>query len=189
MADSVWREVGCIATEASADQPRLVDGARVADPEYVNAIGEWRGAAAADRRIWGQAVLAQLGTDWPATEAALARAGGGYAAIAVVPAVMVLAALSDALRQRCVVYLQSQIRLIEQAIDHALRRRQAADRPTTHMLRAWMDSYRAVLGAVAPPVTGSAPEVEAWLGIAEHAPREAKPGAPAAPAQNTAGGA
>jgi hypothetical protein len=170
MADSVWREVGCIATLPSAHHKKLLEGARVADPDYVSAIGEWRSAAAMDLRIWGKAVLAQLGTDWPATDAALARAGGGYAAIAVVPAVMALAAVSDAVRQRCVLYLRAQIGLIEQAIDHALLRRQVADRPTTQMLRAWIDSYHAVLRVLATPISASAPDVEAWLGIADHAP-------------------
>lgn len=61
--------------------------------------------------------------------------------ISIVPALLAIAGLSDAYRERCVAFIASKIALIERNLAQAIERRHLADRPVTQELRAFLASY------------------------------------------------
>ncbi|WP_087659652.1 hypothetical protein [Caballeronia terrestris] len=60
--------------------------------------------------------------------------------ISIVPALLAIAGLSDAYRERCVAFIASEIALIERNVAQAIERPHLADRPVTQELRAFLGS-------------------------------------------------
>jgi hypothetical protein len=59
----------------------------------------------------------------------------------LVPVLAVLAAEGDAMREQCVQYIDSQLALIDDAVDNALARKRPEDRAGTAQLRSFAQAY------------------------------------------------
>ena len=169
MGEPAWREAGCLAPIDHGTHKTLTRAGAVVDAAFAGALAGRRAGMMEDRDLWGQAVFETLTTDWGALRAALGRVGaGGFLALPVSAAVASIAARAPAARPRCAAFLQAQMAAIEVAIDAALRRRLAADKPTTQRLRAWLNEYRFLLStlgdAQAMPAPGPGSPFDTWLG-------------------------
>src|SRR6266496_1462994 len=147
----------------------------VVEPLFRDALARRRADLAADKRFWGNGVFDMLKKELFSSAAATARIPfDGFFSISLVPALVVLAAVSEACLARCLEYIDAQLALIQRTIQHALLRRRREDRSTTDQLRAWAKAYHALAKALgAPrrqhdPATGGEAwrsEVETWLDV------------------------
>jgi len=159
----------------------------VVDLSFRNALARRRADLAADKRFWGNGVFEMLRKDLFSSAAATARIPvDGFFSISLVPALVVLAGVSEPCRARCLEYLDAQLALIERTIQHALLRDRREDRSATDQLHAWAKAYHALANALGSACgqyhTASggerwSTEVEAWLGVRG---RSSEPLAPAA---------
>lgn len=154
---------------------------RVVDPSLRDVLARRRMDLAADKRWWGHGVFQMLQKELFSSAAASARIPvDGFFAISLVPALLILAGVSDACRNRCLAYVGAQLALIEEMEGEALLRRRRDDKSTTDRLRAWRKAYQALektLGSArvqqGPASAGEAwrSEVETWLGVHGGSPR------------------
>ncbi len=157
----------------------VTQDARVLEPAFRDALTRRRADLSADKRFWGTGVFEMLKKELFSSAAAAAKVpSDGYLCISLVPALLVLAAVSDACRGRCLEYVAAQLTLIERTVEQALLRRRREDR-TTDQLRAWSKAYEALakaLGARGPhdpvnPGEARRAEIEAWLGVSGRSSR------------------
>ena len=143
LQDGAWLEAGCIGHAAAGARAPLIASMQVVDPVFASALQAQRGAMAADLRMWGRGVFDLLRADGTAIDSALSRVPlGGFVALPMVPALLVLAGISEILRQACITFLKAQVHLIDVSVRQSVLRRQRDDRPMTERLRAWAVSYR-----------------------------------------------
>lgn len=165
----------CIARGERDGFAIVTHEARVVEPSFRNALGRRRADLSADKRFWGDRVFEMLKKELFSSPAAIAKLpAGGFLSLSLVPALLVLAAVSDACRERCLEYIDAQLTLIQRRVEQALLRGRREDRSTTDQLRAWSKAYQALakpLGAAHgqhdPAIAGEAwrSDVETWLGI------------------------
>ena len=144
----------------------------VVDARMRQALSLRRADLAADKHWWGNSVFRMLQQDLFADPVAVKRIPfDGFFTISLVPALMVLADVSDRCRWRCIEYLDAQVALIEEKIRQALARKVPDDRPITGQLRAFAQAGQALCRALrGAPALGarrlaSAAEIETWLGL------------------------
>lgn len=118
-------------------QPLWRDG-QVADQRYRRQLSLQRRDLADERRLWGEALFAQLQRD----TALSALPPGREILLPMAPLLIHLAGRSDRCRTRVRNFLASQTVLMEQTIASAIARRQAADRPFTEQLRQHLAAAR-----------------------------------------------
>lgn len=113
-----------------AFQPLWRDG-QIVDTHYQAQLRLQRQDLAQERRLWGQALFAQLQRDMALPSLPQDR----EIVLPLAPLLLHLAGRSERCRERVRLFLSRQITLIEQAVASAMTRRQAADRSFTAQLR------------------------------------------------------
>jgi hypothetical protein len=137
-----WIGAECIQAGERAGALLLRDN-QIVDADAHAAMQRRRQALLIEREIWSAAVLDGLLHDFGSVRQALAALPQkGYRTIAAAPALLVIGALSTALAQWCIAYIDSQIALIERKVTRALQRRRLDDRPMTQTLRGFSDALR-----------------------------------------------
>lgn len=146
----------------------MADG-EVADPAYRTQLHTHRGALGHEMREWGDEVTALLrGQMAP-------PAAGDVVTLPLVPVLAVLAARSDAVRRRCLRYVQRQQALLDRKVDEGLARKHPRDKPVTKEFRAYAAAYErlaAVLARGSAATTATADETrrtETYLEVADAA--------------------
>ena len=165
MADAAFANAGCLATGADAARALLTQDCKIVDPDFAGSITARRDAIANDTAIWGRSVAA-----------ALLRQGlpnlppGGYIALPVTSALLMVAGISNACRERCLGYIDAQLPLLGFATERARTLRRPLDRPTTKRLESWAVEYRGLRDMLAEPpaswpASADTQKREAWLGL------------------------
>jgi hypothetical protein len=151
--DAGYLGADCISLTTVAPFRPLVKHGRIADAAFNADLERKRGSLAADKQRWGNAVFDILKKDLLATPARERIPESGYVSLPLVPVLAVLANESNAMRQRCIAFIDAQLALIESAMSLALQRKRQEDRPFTAQLRAFSQAYakqRALLEKGAP---------------------------------------
>jgi hypothetical protein len=128
----------CIVAGESADHDVVVRDGRLVDSGFTDALARRREAVQLDRHYWGDALLRLLRSEFPASAPIPAA---GYLTLPLVPVLQFVAGVSESCRVRCLVYIDSQIALIDRMLVAALQRRNSQDRDTTRELRSFNNAY------------------------------------------------
>jgi Fe-S-cluster containining protein len=160
----------CIARVTDPDR-MTVQGWHVMAADARQALADGRRALAADKRLWGTAIFAQIAKQLVAEPGNAERIPSeGFLVIPLTPVLELLAGVSDRCRQRCLDYLDAQIVLCEITEEACLARKQSSVGATLARLRSFLRSnhvLRNVLVSrrsenVALPGV-AADEIETWL--------------------------
>lgn len=127
-------------------RPLWRDG-QIVDTHYRAQLGLQRRDLAQERRLWGQALFAQLQRDM----ALAALPQGQEIVLPLAPLLLHLAGHSEHCHGRVRLFLLRQITLIEQGIASAMTRRHAADRPFTEQLRQHLTVNRRLIDVLGTP--------------------------------------
>jgi Fe-S-cluster containining protein len=121
---------------------------RVNDDGYREALQLRRNDLAWEKQLWGDALFASLNAEFLANPAALRQFGEQNSAVIwpLAPVLAIIAAYSDAARERCLHYAERQLILLEQQIQRAIARKVPADKPMTALLRSFVQQYSAFIG-------------------------------------------
>lgn len=147
-------------------------GKVVVDPAAREALDARRQDLALDKHWWGTAVCAEL-------HAQILQPGGSLAQIPVsgvvtlplAPVLLIVAGASVRCRERCKIYVAAQQTLIASQIEHALLRKNPAERTFTTQLRhiaATLGKLQAALPHITPAHFLDTNGIERWLGISPH---------------------
>jgi hypothetical protein len=173
--DAEKRGTRCIRAKPNADARGSVQGPVVADDEARRALAARRGEVAADKRLWGTAVFAMLAKERlfdPAGAVRIPRQGA--LVMPLTPVLMVLAAVSEPCRERCLDFLDAQIALCESTLRASNAHKPASAAATLERLRAIMRKNQALrsvllsgqrLPAASEVGSRSLAEVETRLGV------------------------
>ena len=118
-------------------RPLWRDG-QIVDTHYQAQLGLQRRDLAQERRLWGQALFAQLQRDM----ALAALPQDQEIVVPLAPLLLHVAGRSERCRTRVKSFLASQTALMERTIAAAIVRRQGADRAFTEQLRQHLSAYR-----------------------------------------------
>ena len=127
-------------------RPLWRDG-QIVDTHYQAQLGLQRRDLAQERRVWGQALFAQLQRDMALSALPVDR----EIVLPLAPLLLHLAGRSERCRERVRHFLPRQIALIEQTIASAMTRRHAADRTFTEQLRQHLAVARRLADVLGTP--------------------------------------
>ncbi|MCW3478878.1 hypothetical protein OL229_04755 [Neisseriaceae bacterium JH1-16] len=171
--DAGFLEADCLVADERPAYVPLVRGAELVDDGYRAALWCQRVVLEADRHYWGNDVYRLLYEELFASPERLARLPlDGVLTIAPVPLLLVLAGVSGRCQQRCLGFVDAQLRLIEQELTAALARKRVEDKPVTQQLRGFAHAYAALRDTLChPPARYNADPtraaaIEHWLGLA-----------------------
>jgi len=141
-AEAGYLGADCIAPGRRDGHALLTEGGAVVDAVYRGHLAQQRLALAAEKAVWGDDVFALLAPELCADEAQARRVPvDGWLSLSLVPVLALLAARSERCRTRCLRYAASQIALIDDKVEQALRRKREQDRPVTRELRGFRQAY------------------------------------------------
>jgi Fe-S-cluster containining protein len=130
----------CIAPAASPPYRPLVRHRRVAEPAFAEVLEARRADLVQEKERWGRAVFGMLDQELAQGQAPRLRDDASLV-LPLAPVLAVLAAESEAMRGRCVEYIDAQVALIEAAVHGALARKRLDDRAVTAQLRRFARAY------------------------------------------------
>ncbi|MEO7493473.1 MAG: hypothetical protein ABIT83_04435 [Massilia sp.] len=136
-ASAAFMGAECISSGIDATYQPLVQYRSLRDAGYRDDLQQRRSSLVDEKRDWGGAVFSMLKNELRQSR----QSDDGYLVLPLAPVLAVLAAQSEAMRARCVDYIDSQLALIDAAITVALERRHSADREVTAQLRAFAQAY------------------------------------------------
>ena len=166
-AEASYMGADCIVPGERPGAAIVTRGLAVVDAPSAAALARRRADLAEEKRRWGSSVFALLQAELFATPAALARVpADGFLLVAIAPVLVVLAAVSDRCRRRCVEYLDAQGALIDR-----LSRAGAAHDPLGAFARANRTLRTALASAAVRPASSArdAAAIEAWMGLPQPA--------------------
>jgi len=162
----------CIAPGLREDMPLLVANGAVVEPAYRQQLHSHRQLLNEEQALWAESVTHMLRGQVPAQPPAQPPgAAGGMLTLPLVPVLSVLAAWSEACRERCLRYVQHQRALLLQQINQALKRKREQDRPLTTEFRHYAAAYTRLAellskgGAQRQASSTEVARAEAYLGV------------------------
>ncbi len=133
----------CIVSGQFEGYPIVFADGQVSDHSFRVALQKKRDDLVLEKQLWGQAVFHLVHSELLSNNLQVAKIPADDSALllSITPVLHVLANLSEPLRLRCLRYIDSQIRLLDDKIAQAIARKSAADKPTTHSFRSFKQHY------------------------------------------------
>jgi hypothetical protein len=164
MTDPVFLEAQCLTDTIRTDALPLTQRGNVIDPASARTLDRRRRAMENDMSVWGRDVLAHIAPHMAALPPA-----GGFLALPLSPALLLLAGFSATCRDRVRRFTAAQTALIGHHVQRARERRRTEDLSTTRRLQSWLQEYANLGRILAEPPQQWAPAAlarqrETWLG-------------------------
>lgn len=136
-------DADCIVTGNHVEFPVVIKQRQIVSDDFENALSKRREALCQDKQWWGNTVFSRLQRELLGNSAQDNRipANDELLSFSIIPALQVVASISETTNTRCLQYVDSQLALIDAKIAQALARKSAGDKKTTRLFRSFRDAY------------------------------------------------